>query len=302
MTRGQQAKLTKIQPFFLSFLSFHFLCRRGTWSSVTLANSTFIWWGWRHLCWVWCLNIIGRIKRVLSRWRISWRCRISRMSSGRYRWRIWSRWIHGCLPVRRLLKAIGARILSGGRHIARSSLSCRTYLTSIRSAYNLSGIVLSLDARIHYGSNQQCNADRQENWPNDSTIFQISLRLKPVFFTEVTPVIFRAPERFRQISNHSQDKTNEQKHNREENQSTFLAAFRAAALSWLSVCGVNNNSCRRSRILLMHITKVNGASRFQSDIGCVQPELFAFLYATTYRDAAVDAATSFAFSNSAVFF
>ena len=52
----------------------------------------------------------------------------------------------------------------------------------------------------------------------------------------------------------------------------------------------------------MHITKINGASRFQSDIGCVQPELFAFLYATTYRDAAVDAATSFAFSNSAVFF
>ena len=39
----------------------------------------------------------------------------------------------------------------------------------------------------------------------------------------------------------------------------------------------------------MHITKINGASRFQSDIGCVQPELFAFLYATTYRDAAVDA-------------
>ena len=73
-------------------------------------------------CWVWCLaTILWRIIGVPGRWKISCFLWMSHMSSGWWRIRSRSLGILG-VPVR-LLNAIGARMLSGCGHIARSSMS-----------------------------------------------------------------------------------------------------------------------------------------------------------------------------------
>ena len=58
------------------------------------------------------------------------------------------------MPVK-LLNAIGTRILSGGGYIARSSVSCWSYLTSVRSGYNVFSRVLSRFASMHYNGSTQ---------------------------------------------------------------------------------------------------------------------------------------------------
>ena len=75
-----------------------------------------------YRCWVWCLaTILWRIIGVPSRWKISCFRWISHMSSRWWRIRSRSLGILG-MPVR-LLNAIGARMLRGCGHIARSSVS-----------------------------------------------------------------------------------------------------------------------------------------------------------------------------------
>ena len=121
-----------------SSLSIHLRLRGGTGSNVFLANETFKKWVWWCRCYAWCLStILWRIIGVPKRWRISRFLWISHMSSGLRRIRTRSRGILG-MPVK-LLNAIGARMLrmlSCGGHIARSSVSCWSYLTSVRSGYN----------------------------------------------------------------------------------------------------------------------------------------------------------------------